>query len=192
MIFIYILLVLFSFSCTNVSYNQLNGTVDVNITSNLNADITVGDKISGTGSETIILWLFRLPGKKFKAEGDVVAFSSSSPSTTKIPILSSIFNTFNTFSAIENAKGQAIYDAIELSNADLIINPKFNIFSWCGGNNISYVHTCAKQWVHFKGPQNSEYVSDFKNFFYPKRSICRDCSALSNVTIRRLVVSDLY
>ena len=80
MIFIYILLTLFSFSCTNVSYNQLNGTVDVNITSNLNADITVGDKISGTGTETIILWFFRLPGKKFKAEGNVVAFSSSSPS----------------------------------------------------------------------------------------------------------------
>ena len=127
MLFIYILLALFSISCTNVSYNQLNGTIDVNISANLNADITVGDNISGSGDETVILWFFRLPGKRFKAEGDVVAFSSSAPSSAKIPVLSSIFNTFNTFNAIENAKGQAIYDAITLSNADLIVNPKFTI-----------------------------------------------------------------
>ena len=89
----FLILVLFTTSCTNVSYNQLDGNVDINITANLNAEITVGDKISGTGSETVILWLFRLPGKRFKAEGGVVAYSSESPAGINIPILSSLFNT---------------------------------------------------------------------------------------------------
>ena len=125
----YILMIaaLYFTSCTNVSYNQLSGNVDVNITANLIADITVGDKISGNGSETVILWIFRLPGKRFKAEGDVVAFSSAKPSNIKVPILSSVFSFFNVFNVIQNVKGEAIHDAITLSNADLIVNPKFII-----------------------------------------------------------------
>ena len=125
--YICIIITLLITSCTNVSYNQLEGNVDVKITANLNADITVGDKITGTGSETVILWFFRLPGKKFKAEGDVVAYSSESPADINIPILSSFFNAINVFNVVENAKGQAIHDAITLSNADLIVNPKFTI-----------------------------------------------------------------
>ena len=125
--FICIIITLLITSCTNVSYNQLEGNVDVKITANLNADITVGDKITGTGSETVILWFFRLPGKKFKAEGDVVAYSSESPADINIPIVSSFFNAINVFNVVENAKGQAIHDAITLSNADLIVNPKFTI-----------------------------------------------------------------
>ena len=125
--YICIIITLLITSCTNVSYNQLEGNVDVKITANLNADITVGDKITGTGSETIILWFFRLPGKRFKAEGDVIAYSSESPAEINIPILSSFFNAINVFNVVENAKGQAIHDALTLSNADLIINPKFTI-----------------------------------------------------------------
>ena len=125
--YICIIITLLITSCTNVSYNQLEGNVDVKITANLNADITVGDKITGTGSETVILWFFRLPGKRFKAEGDVVAYSSESPADINIPILSSFFNAINVFNVVENAKGQAIHDAITLSNADLIVNPKFTI-----------------------------------------------------------------
>tara|TARA_Y100000590_G_C15528926_1_gene942373 strand:- start:201 stop:665 length:465 start_codon:yes stop_codon:yes gene_type:complete len=125
------ILILFSIlyfnSCTNVSYNQPTNSFDIKVTSNLKADINVGDDITGKGTETIILWFFRLPGKRFKAEGNIAAYSSSSPSTTKIPIVSSIFNSINVFNVIENAKGQAIHDAITLANADLIINPKFTI-----------------------------------------------------------------
>ena len=68
-----------------------------------------------------------MPGKRFKAEGDVVAYSSESPAEINIPILSSFFNAINVFNVVENAKGQAIHDAITLSNADLIVNPKFTI-----------------------------------------------------------------
>jgi len=122
-----ILTTLFLTSCTNVSYNQHLNSLDINVTSNLKADINVGDNISGKGTETVILWFFRLPGKRYKAEGSISAYSTSSPSTTKLPIVSSLLNSINVFNVIENAKGQAIHDALTLSNADLIINPKFTI-----------------------------------------------------------------
>ncbi|MDC1050756.1 hypothetical protein OAQ87_00995 [Candidatus Marinimicrobia bacterium] len=127
MLYIYVCLALLATSCTNVSYNQLDGNIEVSISANLEATITVGDKISGKGTETVILGFLRVPGKRFIADGDVVAYSSSSPAPVTIPIISSIFNTINGFNVIQNAKGQAIHDAITLSNADMIVNPKFTI-----------------------------------------------------------------
>ena len=124
---IFFVLTLILFSCTNVSYNQLSGDIDVNVTANLEADITVGEKITGTGSETIIFFFFRLPGTRYKAEGYTSSMTSSSPSSFKFPILSSSLSSFNPFTAIQHAKGEAIHDAIQSSNADLIINPQFKI-----------------------------------------------------------------
>ena len=121
------ILSLLLFGCTNISYNQLSGDIDVNVTANLEANITVGDKITGTGTETTILFIFRLPGTRYRAEGNTSAMSSSSPSNFKTPIVSSIFSSLNPFNIIEHAKGEAIYDAINSSNADLIINPQFSI-----------------------------------------------------------------
>ena len=125
--YIVIVIILFLTGCTNVSYNQPNNNLEINITSNLSADITVGDNITGNGTETVILWFFRLPGKRFKAEGNVSTLSTSSPANTKIPVISSLLNSINVFNVIENAKGQAIHDALTLSNADVIINPQFTI-----------------------------------------------------------------
>ena len=118
-------LILFSF--TNVSYNQLAGDIDVKVTADLEANITVGEKISGSGSETVILFLFRLPGTRYKAEGSTMAMNSSSPSKFKVPFFSSAFSFMNPFNVTHHAKGEAVHDAITSSNADLIINPKFII-----------------------------------------------------------------
>ena len=92
-----------------------------------NNDFQIGDNITGTGSETTILFFFKLPGTRYRAEGNTTAMHSSSPSTLKFPILSSLFSSFNPFNTTEQAKGEAIYDAITSSNADLIINPQFII-----------------------------------------------------------------
>ena len=123
----YISVVLFISGCSNVSYNQLSGNIEVSVKAELEANITVGDNISGTGSETVVLFLFRWPGTRYRAEGGTTALSSSSPSTFKIPILSNTLNSINPFNVVEHAKGQAIHDAITSSNADVIINPKFII-----------------------------------------------------------------
>ena len=125
--YLILLTTLFFTSCTHVSYNQPTNNLEINVTSNLNADISVGDEISGQGSETVILWIFRLPGKRFRAEGNIATYSGSSPSRVKFPVLSTVLSTFNVFNIVENAKGQALHDALTLSNADLIINPKFTI-----------------------------------------------------------------
>ena len=118
----YFTLALFLFGCSNVSYNQLTGDIDVTVKSELDATITVGDNISGTGSETALFFIFRWPGTRYRAEGNTIALNSSSPAT-----ISGIFSSLNPFSIVEHAKGQAIHDAITSSNADVIINPRFTI-----------------------------------------------------------------
>ena len=123
----YILVLLMGFSCSNVSYNQLAGHIDISVKAELEANITVGDNISGTGSETVVFFIFRWPGTKYRAEGSTMALDTSSPSTFKIPILSNTLNSLNPFNVVEHAKGQAIHNAITSSNADVIINPKFII-----------------------------------------------------------------
>ena len=57
----YILVLLMGFSCSNVSYNQLAGHIDISVKAELEANITVGDNISGTGSETVVFFIFRWP-----------------------------------------------------------------------------------------------------------------------------------
>ena len=121
-----IAIILLCASCTNVSYNQLSGDVDINVKAELDATVTVGEKITGIGSETLILWVFRMPGTRYRASGNTTSMSLSSPATPKLPFASS-FNFLNPYNIIENAKGEAVYDAITSSKADIIINPKFLI-----------------------------------------------------------------
>ena len=120
----FLLFILLITSCSNVSYNQITGDIDVSVKAELDATITVGENISGTGSETVLFFFFRWPGTRYRAEGNTVALSSSSPSSF---FVSGITESLNPFNIVQHAKGQAIYDAVSSSNADLIINPKFTV-----------------------------------------------------------------
>ena len=121
---IYLLFALVITGCSNVNYNQLTGNIDVTVKAELDATITVGENISGTGSETVLFFVFRWPGTRYRAEGNTVALNSSSPSSF---LVSGITESLNPFNIVEHAKGQAVYDAISTSNADVLINPKFTI-----------------------------------------------------------------
>ena len=112
-----ILIVLLN-SCTNTSFNQLSSDIDINVEANLKATVKVGEKINGTGSESSFLWIFRVPGVKYRSSGANTSMTSSYPGW---------WNIFSMFSIVENAKGEAIHDAITTSKADIIINPKFTI-----------------------------------------------------------------
>jgi len=116
--YIIIILTFLLNSCTNTSFNQLSSDININIEANLNANIKVGEKISGTGSESSFLWIFRVPGIKYRSSGASTSMTSSYPAGNKI---------LSMFSIVENAKGEAIHDAITTSKADIIINPKFTI-----------------------------------------------------------------
>ena len=115
---------LFMSNCSNVGYNQLTGNIDVSVKAELDATISVGENISGTGSETVLFFFFRWPGTRYIAEGNSVDLNSSSPSSF---MASGITESLNPFNIVQHAKGQAVYDAITSSNADVIINPKFTI-----------------------------------------------------------------
>ena len=105
-----LLIILLITGCTVRKSDNLSSNININIQSNLEADITVGEKISGTGYETVILGIFRLPSSKYSSYG-----------ITSDAIESSLFNF------VENAKGKAIYNALNSSNADLIVHPQFII-----------------------------------------------------------------
>ena len=105
-------------SCTNTSFNQLSSDININVEANLNATIKVGEKINGTGSESSFLWIFRVPGIKYRSSGASTSMTNSYPARS---------NILSMFSIVENAKGEAIHDAITTSKADIIINPKFTI-----------------------------------------------------------------
>ncbi len=115
---IFLVLFLILSGCTNTSFNQLASDINVKVEANLEATIKVGEKISGSGSESAFLWVFRVPGIKYRASGNTTSLTSSNPST---------YSFLNFFNIIEHAKGEAIHDAITKSKADLIINPKFTI-----------------------------------------------------------------
>ena len=116
--YIILVLLLFLSSCTNTSFNQLTSDVNVKVEANLNASIKVGEKITGSGSESSFLWFFRVPGIKYRASGNTSSLTNSNPAS---------YSFMNFFNIVENAKGEAIHDAITTSKADLIINPKFTI-----------------------------------------------------------------
>ena len=115
---IFIISLIIFTGCTNMSFNQLTSDVDVKVEANLEASVKVGEKITGSGSESSFLGIFRIPGVKYRASGNTTSLSNMNPST---------YSFLNFFNIVEHAKGEAIHDAITLSNADLIINPKFII-----------------------------------------------------------------
>ena len=101
-----------------MSFNQLTSDVDVKVEANLEASVKVGEKITGSGSESSFLGIFRIPGVKYRASGNTTSLSNMNPST---------YSFLNFFNIVEHAKGEAIHDAITSSKADLIINPQFII-----------------------------------------------------------------
>ena len=124
---LYFSCLLLLFSCSKLSYNQVYSDINVNITADLNASITVGDNISGVGNETLVLFFFRWPGTRYRTEGGATTLNSNFPATMSIPVYSTLLSWMNPFNIIEHAKGQAIHNAITTSNADILINPKFTI-----------------------------------------------------------------
>ena len=111
---------LFLAGCTLRNSDNLSSQININVESNLEANITVGDKITGVGYETVVLGIFRVPGTRYSAHGVTNNATSASENFTYMPLS-------YTLNFVEYAKGEAIYDALTSSNADLIISPQFII-----------------------------------------------------------------
>jgi hypothetical protein len=83
---------------------------------NLKADITVGQKISGTASSTQVLWFFKFGPNKF---ADGVNFSAAENRS-----LSSFFG-FSAVDPFASIKAAPAYQATSASKSDIIVAPRY-------------------------------------------------------------------
>ena len=103
-----LLLTLFIFiGCSSINKSVIASPVEVTTTTNINANVKVGDKITGTAKSRLLLGFFVLSGPTEFADG---VFSSL------------VANPLNPTGSI---KAAAAYNAISESGADIIVNPQY-------------------------------------------------------------------
>ena len=103
-----LLLTLFIFiGCSSINKSVIASPVEVTTTTNINAKVKVGDKITGTAKSRLLLGFFVLSGPTEFADG---VFSSL------------VANPLNPTGSI---KAAAAYNAIYSSGADIIVNPQY-------------------------------------------------------------------
>ncbi len=112
------ILAIFAFltGCATLNQSQFSNTYDGKVTSELKADVDVGEKISGSSSATVLFGLLTIGGESTFADGVTFAAQSSGDGQQ-------LLNLFGDASA--PIKAAAAYNAINKSNADVIIAPKY-------------------------------------------------------------------
>ncbi|MEE9412255.1 MAG: hypothetical protein V3V22_04295 [Methylococcales bacterium] len=109
-------LFIFLTSCATVNQSEFSNAYEGSVTSELKADIDVGEKISGTSSGTVILGILTVGGETTFADG--VSYGAEAGDDG-----SSLLNLFG--DASKPIKAAAAYNAISGSNADVIVAPKY-------------------------------------------------------------------
>ena len=103
-----LLLTLFIFiGCSSINKSVIASPVEVTTTTNINAKVKVGGKITGTAESSLLLGFIVLSGPTEFADG---VFSSL------------VANPLNPTGSI---KAAAAYNAIYTSGADIIVNPQY-------------------------------------------------------------------
>lgn len=97
--------------CTTIHASQSSAELDTRVSANINADIDVGDKISGDSKVVTIFGFINFGDSKF---ADGINYGSSS-------------NFSIGGRAVEEAKSAASYKAISTANADVIVMPRYSI-----------------------------------------------------------------
>lgn len=103
--------------CSSLNTSTPAAALNVDVSSELKADIAVGSKISGTAHTTRILGIFGSSPSKF---ADGVSYAASSANTG--------FSLISLGGGAEAAtKSAAAYDALNKSGADVIVAPKYTV-----------------------------------------------------------------
>ena len=113
------LLALLLTSCAVTELGDNSGTFSPNVYANLQADVTVGEKITGQGSCVYLFGIIPLQLKSYDVSG---VLSPSSPSYS----LASFYSTMFGFKS-GIAKGEATYNAIKDNNCDVIVDPVYEM-----------------------------------------------------------------
>lgn len=101
------------FGCGTIHTSQHSGPLDVRVVAPLKADVSVGEKITGTASSVNLFWLFNLGMPDKFADG--VLYNTEAKEGPRV----------SWFIPIENIKAAAVYDAVSKSKADVIVAPKY-------------------------------------------------------------------
>lgn len=101
------------FGCGTIHTSQHSGPLDVRVVAPLKADVSVGEKITGTASSVNLFWLFNLGMPDKFSDG--VLYNTEAKEGPRV----------SWFIPIENIKAAAVYDAVSKSKADVIVAPKY-------------------------------------------------------------------
>ncbi|MBV1922021.1 MAG: hypothetical protein KUG73_15185 [Pseudomonadales bacterium] len=96
------------------SHNAYQSTAPLNaeVKTNLNADISVGKKISGASTSTMLLGLFQVQGDTKFSDGVVYGGSSSA---------------LNLLDPIAATKSAAAYNAVSAAGVDVLVAPTYTV-----------------------------------------------------------------
>ena len=83
-------------ACSTINKSYINAPVGVSASVELDADVTIGDEITGSAQETILFGVIQISGPSKYAD--------------------------NVFGGVKSA---AAYNALESSGADVIVNPQY-------------------------------------------------------------------
>ena len=109
--------------CSTITQSTNVAGFSASAVTNLEADVSVSEKISGAVSQVLFLGLIPLPGGPTKfTTGVFSGFSSPFDPTPKL-------------------KAAATYKAIDSSGADIIVNPQFTVKTTSVGLFITYTVT---------------------------------------------------
>lgn len=114
-------LLMLASGCTSLHTNVNNSALGVSTTAALQANVEVGEKISGNCSTSILFWLFDVGTPDKFADG--VNFSAYDSNTaTPGSFLKKLSGDIG---PVARCKDAAAYQAVSKSNADVIIAPKY-------------------------------------------------------------------
>ena len=128
-----ILSVLIISGCSTITESTNVAPLAAYAKTELEADVSVGEKIEGTASQVLFMGLIPLPGGPTKYTTGV--FSGFSSPLDPAPKL----------------KAAATYKAIESSGADIIVNPQFTVKT----TSVGLFVTCTVTVTGYKGTINS-------------------------------------
>ena len=105
-----LLSVVFLFTgCSTVNKSVIASPINISAESKINADIKVGEKITGTAKSTLLMGFIVLTGPDKFADG----------------VFGSLLT--NPFDPTPSIKAAAAYNAVSRSGADVIVNPQYRV-----------------------------------------------------------------
>ena len=124
------------------------------VSANLEADVTVGEKITGVGSCTYLFGFIPLKLKTYEVSGVVPSTGSGGVSGMS---LFSVYSQLFGFGPSTLAKGEAAYNAIKKNKCDVLVDPVYEMET----TNFFFFKSQTATVTAYRGTVNS--IEQIKN-----------------------------